>query len=355
MRRAAAPLLAFALGAGCIGGAWAQNPSLSDDYKAMMGWLSNEVVQGLAFNAGSTFDPPHELPAWKLQPDISVGLGSVPLDKAKFPKMSVPALAEKNPTEMLPNDVRFPNLTLHMRFGLPGRMDLSLRGAGMTVPKGHSLAPGTQGDGQSSTLGLGARKHFFGGDDDPLLSLGLNYNHVRGHFNFLNRIQYLQLLPGYTIDAVNTGRLEWNVNSFGGNAVVSQTFGAWTPFVGGGLNYMTGSVKARLQSDFATALISPAVGEASAKPEAIMTRFIFGVQMDHSRFGLFLNGEVKTSGASAGKTFIVSTGVAAPFRFGASRLSARTEEGSRVAYRPPGAEALRKREDDAHPELLFLQ
>lgn len=296
---------------------------MSADFERMMGWLSNEVVQGLSFNAGSTFDPPYELRAWRVQPDISLGVGSMPLNKGKFPFIETPALKEKKPENLLPNSVSFPNLALHFRVGLPNRFDVTFRGANMTVPKGYKLAPGTEGNGQSNSMGIGIRRHFLGGRELPLLSVSANVNHVKGYFNFLNAWQRLELTPGFSVDSRNVGRLEWNVNSVGLNAVVSKTYGIWTPFMGLGWNRMSGSMKARLQADFATPLISPAVGEASDHPEENQARVIVGTQLDRSRFSLFLNGEIKAIGIQSGKAFIVQMGAAFPFRIGASAYAAR--------------------------------
>lgn len=299
------------------------NPSMSNDFQSMMGWLSNEVVQGLSFNAGSMFDPPNELRPWHMQPDVSFGIGMVPLNKKKFPKVETQALAEKQPEKLLPSSVTFPNLALHLRLGLPGRFDFTVRGANMTVPKGYKLAPGTEGNGQSNSIGFGVRRHFFGGRDTPLLSVAANYNHVKGNFNFVNAWQRLELVPGFQVDSRNVGRLEWNVNSIGMNAVVSQSYGMWTPFIGGGWSHMSGSMKARLQADFATPLISPAIGEASDHPEENQARVIIGTQLDRSRFSFFVNGEMKAIGIQSGKAFIVQMGVVTPFRIGSKSFAAK--------------------------------
>ena len=47
----------------------------------MTQWLSHELAQGLAFNAGSNFDPPREVKGYSIQPDLSLGVGRMPLDK----------------------------------------------------------------------------------------------------------------------------------------------------------------------------------------------------------------------------------------------------------------------------------
>lgn len=298
-------------------------PSMNGDFERMMGWLSNEVVQGLSFNAGSMFDPPCELRKWHIQPDVSLGLGSIPLNKGKFPHIETPALADKGPEKLLPNSVQFPNLALHLRMGLPGRFDFTLRGANMTVPKGYKLAKGTLGNGQSNSIGFSLRRHFLGGNDWPLVTVSGNYNHVKGHFNFLSNWQRVELTPGFQVDSKNTGRLEWNVNSLGVNTIMSQSYGIWTPFIGAGWNYLYGSMKARLQADFATPLIAPAIGEASDHPEQHQARVIVGTQLDRSRFSLFVNGEMKAIGMQAGKAFIIQLGVVTPFRIGSGSLVAK--------------------------------
>lgn len=293
---------------------WA-NPSIASDFQSIMEWLTNETVQGLAFNAGSTFDPPDEIAPGRIQPDVSLGVGYLPLDKGKFPTIVVPALAKLDPARALPDHVTFPNLTLHMRMGLPNRWDFSWRGANMTVPQGYRLTPQTRSDGQSNSLGFGLRKHLWGGGR-PLVSIAGNFNYVFGRFNFYNDYKDLELTPGVFVDSRNRGQLAWSVASIGLNAIVSQNFGVWTPFFGIGYNRMSGSVRGHLESDFNTPLIHNPVAEASDRPEEHQGRVIFGAQLDRSRLSYFLNGELKAIGASAGKTFIVSMGIAAPFHIG---------------------------------------
>lgn len=314
----------------------AQNPSMSADFRSMMEWLTHQTVQGLAFNAGSTFDPPNELHPWKMQPDLSLGIGVMPLSKARFPTIATPALNEKQPAGQLPDKVMFPNLTLHLRLGLPRRLDVTMRAVNMTVPRGYRLSDASTGDGQSNTVGLGVRRHFFG-RGAPMLSLGTNINHVFGRFNFRNEFKDLELTPGFVVDSVNSGALQWSVTSLGGNAVVSRTYGVWTPFFGLGYSHVSGSLRGRLSADFATSLIASPVGEASDHPERHQARILFGTQLDRSRMGLFVNGEVKAVGASAGRSFIVSTGFVCPFRIGAQSFVRRPSADFRAgaSFSPP--------------------
>ena len=131
MRKSVLVGLAFGL---LATNARAANPSMSSDFGRMMEWLSHEMAQGLAFNAGSLFDPPHEVKSRRLQPDVSLGIGKMPLDKTKFPQPEVPALQEMNAADIFPDSVMFPNLAMHLRAGLPARMDMSIRMANMTTP-----------------------------------------------------------------------------------------------------------------------------------------------------------------------------------------------------------------------------
>ena len=61
--------------------------SIASDFGHITSWLSNELAQEIAFNAGSTFDPPHELTSRHVQPDVSFGVGKMPLDKTRFPTL----------------------------------------------------------------------------------------------------------------------------------------------------------------------------------------------------------------------------------------------------------------------------
>ena len=297
--------------------------SLAEDFTGIMGWLTQQTAQGLAFNAGSTFDPPNEMKPWRMQPDLSLGVGYLPFDKSRFPPMHVATLAANDPAGMLPSEMKFPNLTMHMRLGLPGRMDLGFRAVDMTTPKNYRLSPTTTGDGQSNTLGAALRKHFYGGEEDPLLSVTFAYNHVFGYFNFTNEFKNVEFVPGSLYaDSVNKGRLEWDVRSFGLNAVLSKMYGKWTPFLGVGYNRIIGSVAGRLESLWNTSLVSPnpIVGDASGIPEPSHARLILGAQRDGTWWSFFTSGEMKAKGAMAGQTFIVSVGLAAPFRIGATSI-----------------------------------
>lgn len=302
----------------------AANPVMSDDFDKIIGWLTFQTAQGLGFNAGSTFDPPNEMRPWRMQPDVSLGIGMMPFDKGTFPEMEVEALAEKDMAGMLPDKVMFPNLTFHVRMGLPKRMDMGVRVVNMTTPKNYRLSESTVGNGQSNTIGFSLRRHFFGRGDQPLVSVTGAYNHVKGYFNFKNQFEDVELVDGILwASSENTGNLDWDVKSYGVNMIVSQAFGKWTPFAGMGLSYITGNVKGRLEANWETPLIQPSVGEAESKPEAQQSRAILGVQRDGSFFKWFVNAEMKTTGFQSNKAFIISTGLAAPFRIGANSSLAR--------------------------------
>lgn len=296
----------------------AQNPTMEPDFSRIMQWLTYQTAQGLAFNSGSTFDPPNEMHPWRFQPDFSLGLGVMPYDKGTFPRMQVQALEEKNPKADLPDDVKFPNLTFHSRMGLPWRMDAGVRLVNMTVPKNYRLSESTVGNGQSNTVGFALRKHFMG-RGAPLVSVTGAYNRVSGYFNFRSRFEEVELVKGvFSASSVNSGQLDWTVTSIGLNLVVSQVYGKWTPFLGAGYNRISGVVDGRLEAVWDTTFIASTLGKASSRPEPNNTRLIFGFQRDGSFFRYFVNGEVKTSGVAAGRAFVLSTGLAAPFKIGAN-------------------------------------
>lgn len=299
------------------------NPRMSDDFAKIMDWLTKGTAEGLGFNAGSSFDPPNEMRPWRLQPDVSLGVGILPFDKKAFPRLQ-PALADKKIDESLPDQMMFPNLTLHMRMGLPRRWDVGARFANMTTPSNYKLSQTTTGNGQSNTLGMSVRRHFMGGDR-PLVSVSGVYNHTFGYFNFQNEFKDVELTPGFRADSTNMGTLEWDVRSFGFNAIMSQSYGKWIPFGGFGYNRMIGSVSGKLESQWKTPLAGPSVGQASNSPSEDNGRIIMGFQRDGSFFKLFMNTEIKAMGTMAGKSFIISTGLAAPFKMGAS--SALVREG----------------------------
>jgi hypothetical protein len=289
-------------------------PSMSDDFQALTNWLSHEVAQGLAFNAGETFDPPREITDRRLAPDISVGGGVVPLNKAVFPVMQTSEVRAANPQNIFPSTVMFPNLALHLRAGLPGRFDFAIRGADMTTPPGYKISSKTTAKGQSNSIGFSLRRHFLGGEN-PLLTVGAHYNHVYGKFSFNTKFG-VDNVPGFSADTNVNGDLSWNINSYGLNAVTSQSFGIWTPFAGFGYNYVTGSVNSRLEALSESPLILPIRGQSSDHPEQNQGRVILGLGASHSWINFFTSGEIKAIGIGAGKSWIVQAGMSLPFVIG---------------------------------------
>ena len=299
--------------------------SISDDFSAMSGWLSHELAQGLGFNAGETFDPPHELTSHWVQPDLSIGVGKMPLNQKSFPQTSALTLNGVDAAGFFPSSVLFPNLSMHLRAGLPSRMDMSVRFDDMTTPSSYRLSPTMTGKGQSNSFGFGLRKHFFGGEGRPMLSVGSHFNHVYGSFS-LHTNRDMIINPGPGEIAINNnvdGQLAWNVSSYGLNAVLSEAYRGWTPFVGCGYNYVTGSASAALQMA-ATTLTTQSQGGGSDHPEQNQARFMGGVEFDRPWMHFFVNGEIKAVGENAGNSWIGMIGAALPFEIGMN-LIRRTE------------------------------
>jgi hypothetical protein len=284
----------------------------------MSQWLSHEMAQGLAFNAGSNFDPPKEVKGYYLQPDLSLGVGSMPFDKRNFPTITVPALADYGAANLFPSSVLFPNLSVHLRMGLPWRGDFYIRLADATTPPGYKISPTMTAKVQTNSIGFGIRQHILGGDL-PVVTLGAHYNHVQGSTHLKGKFNVNVDAAGQTIFTANddfTGDIAWSVNSFGLTAVAAQTYGAWTPFLGVGYNYTTGSVRTKLNLQSSTFLVSDITGEGSDRPEKSQGREIFGVSYDRPTWSLFANGELKALGQLQYRSYIIQFGGALPFDIG---------------------------------------
>lgn len=303
------------------------NPSLSDDFGAMSQWLSHEMAQGLAFNAGETFDPPKEVQGYYLQPDISLGVGKIPFDKREFPALTTQALQDEGGSALFPNSTLFPNLALHLRMGLPWRGDAYVRFADATTPPNYKISPTMTAKVQTNSIGFGIRQHFFGQDDWPTLTIGAHFNHVRGYTNLKGKFTIDS--NGLTQDDGFTGNIQWNINSYALTAILSHSYGSWTPFAGMGYNYTTGSVSASL--DLAASAVNTRVfGAGSDRPEKSQGREIVGVSYDRPTWSFFANGELKALGQLQYRSYIVDAGFALPFDIG---------RGPKVIYRrlPNGA------------------
>lgn len=326
----------------------AANESLSGDFQAMMDWLSGQAVQPVAFNAGTTFDPPQELKPGELQLEPTFGMGILPLDITKFPTLKNQTLNDQHVGSFFPQRVPFPDMTAHVRYGLPGRWDLSFRLSNVTIPT-IAMTAQTKVSGQVNNFGFQARKFFGGRGEDPSLSLSAHANWLVGHFNFGNTMKDVAL-GDLTSNAANSGSMAWNLGSVGVNAVVSRSYGHWVPFVGVGYNLASGSLKATMRTDFDTYLAAPAMSAQSSRPRSQNIRVLFGTEVVRtSAANLFLSGEWQALGTGGGgETFNVHLGAILPLRFGA-----RKEREEKKAYtmegRKPDPKKLGKQ------ELIFIR
>jgi hypothetical protein len=360
--------------------ALAANPVLADDFRSMTQWLSHELAQGLAFNAGSTFDPPREIKGILLQPDISLGIGKIPFDKRNFPTLTTPALNEQGGANIFPDKVLFPNLALHLRMGLPGRADAYLRFADATTPPGYKISPTMTAEVQTNSYGAGVRRHFFGRhEEEPTLTMGAHYNHVRGRTRLKGKFN-VNVDNSFNADSDLTGLLDWNLNSWALTAVGHRSWGAWTPFFGFGYNYASGSVRSRLELKSRTFLINDIIGEGSERPERSQGRWITGLQYAKPTWSFFANAEVKALGKLQYRSWVAQAGFALPYEIGRGPLiiykkrrtaSPPLPEPRRVLEDEPSSEAEPKsrsrrraapeaprpapKAEQAPPEMIFLQ
>lgn len=304
----------FLLALGLPSAAAGANPSLEQDFRGMSEWLSHELAQGLAFNAGSTFDPPHEVKGYYLQPDVSLGVGRMPLDKRDFPLITNQSLNDFGGQNLFPDSVVFPNLALHLRMGLPWRGDAYVRFANATTPSGYKISRTMTAAVQTNSFGFGVRQHLFGRDEQPTLTLGAHYNHVQGRVRLKSKFQVDK--GGFVGDEDFNGNLDWNLNSFGLNAIVHKSYGPWTPFFGMGYNYATGSARARLELIPHSEIIPVIIGEGSSRPEQSQGRWIGGVEYQRPTWSVFANAEFKALGRLQYRSFIAQIGVALPYEIG---------------------------------------
>ncbi len=279
----------------------------------MSQWLSHEMAQGLAFNAGSNFDPPREVKGYYVQPDISLGIGRIPLNKQTFPNVETPALQDTGAPNLFPSSTLFPNLAMHLRIGLPWRGDAYVRFADATTPSTYKITPTLTAKVQTNSYGAGIRQHV---DIDgwATLTLGGHYNHVRGSTKLKG--PFGVDAPGFHADDEFRGEIKWSVNSFGVDAILSKSFGHWTPFFGMGYNYATGTVLAKLELISSTFLVPDITGSASNRPEKNQGREIFGLSYERPTWSAFMNGELKAIGQLQYRSFIVQFGAALPFDIG---------------------------------------
>ncbi len=290
------------------------NPSLTQDFTGMSQWLAHEMAQGLAFNAGENFDPPKEVKGYALQPDVSLGVGKIPFDKRDFPTITTPALNDYPASSLFPNSTLFPNLALHLRMGLPWHGDAYVRFADATTPPNYKISPTMTAKVQTNSIGFGIRQHVELADDWPHLTLGAHFNHVQGYTKLKGKFNVNA--GGFNANDDFLGEIDWSLNSYGLDAILAQSFGAWTPFAGMGYNYATGSVQTKLDLVSSSFLVQDVIGQRSDRPEKSQGREIAGVSYDRPTWSAFISAELKALGQSQYRSWIVDMGVALPFDIG---------------------------------------
>jgi hypothetical protein len=292
--------------------------SLSADYAKMMSWLSQQMVEPMAFAAGATFDPPQEVKPGRMLNDASFGVGILPLNTSVFPTLQNQTLNDQHVGGVFPQKIPFPELIGHLRMGLPGRSDIALRASDSTIPL-TSVTPQTKASAQANMVGVEVRKFFFGGYDVPKLAVSAYANKLWGHFTFQNTLSNVQLGSGagaITANAFNTGEMDWRLNSVGVNAVVSRQYGYWTPYCGLGYNVASGTLDASLNTTFDTFLATPSQSEQSSRPAANNVRLLLGTQLERKQGrDLFVTGEYQLTGSDT-HAFILHLGILFPTHIG---------------------------------------
>jgi hypothetical protein len=146
-------------------------------------------------------------------------------------------------------------------------------------------------------------------------------------------------------------------------ALVSQSFGRWTPFGGLGYNYTTGSVAVNLELQSGTFLVPNINGQGSDRPEVSEGREIVGVSYDRRTWSAFANAELKALGELQYRSWIIQFGAAVPFSFGRKNKDAAVEpkpifdeDADAPAAKPvPRPRASAPSTEKAPPGMIFLQ
>lgn len=286
---------------------------MARDFDKLSSWLSNETVNSIAFNAGSTLGPPRELRVLEIQPDLSAGIGSLPLNGSRFPALDTQLLNDLKLPTFFPSAVSFPHLTGHLRLGLPFRFEVGARWANVSSPM-KKLTEKTTGKGRSSSAGAEVRHHILGMEGWPTVTISGMVNHVYGQYDFFNSYDDIQLVEGLVVDSVNTGSLEWNLTTYSVNLIAQATYGIWTPFVGTGVSRSKGWVRSTVNSKFQTDLIPLTSGRAEASPSGDQIRVLGGMEFNFFHFGLFATGEALTSGENRREVWVAHVGAFIPIR-----------------------------------------
>jgi hypothetical protein len=225
----------------------AATPTNVDDVRAQIaadstllsGWLSDQFKLAAPYNSTSGNIVPSQLKIFGFE----VGVNAV-VSNSKPDNDGLHAL----PTQLVntheidsPDNLPFPMILGHAKFGLPLGMDAGVRIGG--IPSTDRDEGDTHMEVTNKVFGLDLRKNFIEeGITRPFgLTLGLNYTHAKGHI--MVRSPYESIDPQVTLDgAVGTGRTDWDTDSVGVQAILNKKIAFVNPYIGASVNKNFGDV-----------------------------------------------------------------------------------------------------------------
>jgi hypothetical protein len=292
---------------------------LSTDSRLVSQWFSDQLSQAVPFNATTGNVVPQQLKVFGVEVGVEgiVSGTQVNINGLRALPTTIVNTHEIDSFDRLP----MPGVLGHAKVGLPFGIDAGLRLGG--IPAKSINKDDSKISFENKIFGLDLRKKIIEeGLGKPGVTLGVNFTRVKGYIDATTT--YSSKLGNTVVgtsnfesrlNAVGTGRSDWDMNSYGIQTIVNKKILFMNPYLGASVNRNSGSVTTSITTagtitlddglgNSASQAVTTAPGVGSAKANKWDLRGLAGVEFSILPFvKLGLQGEyagAKNIGAALG-------------------------------------------------------
>ncbi|MFA5975512.1 MAG: hypothetical protein WC859_05025 [Elusimicrobiota bacterium] len=252
-------------------------------------WFSDQFRYVIPFNATTGMVVPKQLKIWGIELGIEGAVSGTKVDMEGLRNLPTNLVD----TQQVDNFDRFPfpAIIAHAKVGLPFGLDAGIRLGGIpktTIGENKSATATEEAENTKVTLknrifGIDVRKKIVEeGVGKPGVTVGLNFTRVSGSIDATKDFKTsdnatVTIAEGYTadytstLDATGGIRSEWDMNSFGVQAIVNKQILFMNPYLGASANLNSGSVSTAIDTAGTLTLTNPLI-PADTVTQAVSTR-----------------------------------------------------------------------------------
>lgn len=228
---------------------------VAKDFGEISKWISGELSEGMAFNAGSGNVLPAdiiEFPGFGF--GISAGASLWPVNAGEFRALNLRTIDTSSANKIdMPDTIGMINIVGHVKTALPFGLDIGARVGGFNFDDDTGNA---SVELENALWGVELRKRILGGSWTnillPDLSVSVSFDNAVGSIerkeSYSDRRTETYEGSSYTqeIQSETLWKTEWNTQNIGIKTIVSKTFLFITPYFGLGVNKHMGSTETKI-------------------------------------------------------------------------------------------------------------